>query len=517
MTAAPDTELSALRVEVAHLQRVNAELLGTVAELRATIARQQAHIDKLVRTAFGRKSERMVTGPTLVDDISDPDPPPPPSDTLGGPVPPPEPATTKRRGHGRRPLPADLPRERVVIDLTDAEKACPCCHQTRIRIGADVSERLDYQPASLFVRQIVRPTYVCRVCERAGEDPQAVQRPLPPEPIPRGTAAAGLLAHVIVSKCCDHLPLYRQEAILGRLGWDVTRSTLCDQILACAGVLEPLYRLMCDRVRLSAALHTDDTPVPLLAPRRTAHAWVYVGDPANPYTVFDLSVGRSRDAPTAFLKGYTGFVHADGYAGYNAIYEGGARHVGCWAHARRYFFDARLSDPARSHDALARIRALYAVGREAKEKKLTGIDLAAYRLQHARPVLAVFADWLVEQRPRVLPKSAIGEAMTYTSNQWPTLEVYQTDGRLTIDNAPAEPAIRPLCVGRRNWLHLGGDGALQPAAVLLSVTASVKRQGINPWEYLKHVLTELPARSAGAELADLLPHAWAKTCSETRQ
>jgi transposase len=181
----------------------------------------------------------------------------------------------------------------------------------------------------------VRPTYACRSCERAGDDPQVVQRPLPPEPIPRGTSAAGLLAHVIVSKNVDHLPLYRQESILGRLGWDVTRSTLCDQVLACAGVLEPLYRLMCDRVRLSAALHTDDTPVPLLAPRRTAHAWVYVGDAVNPYTVFDLSVGRSRDAPTAFLKGYTGFVHADGYAGYNAVYEGGARHVGCWMHARR--------------------------------------------------------------------------------------------------------------------------------------------------------------------------------------
>ena len=148
---------------------------------------------------FGRKSER-VTGPTLFDDIPDPDPPLPAADAPAAPDPPPEPATPKRRGHGRRPRPADLPRERVEIDLTEAEKACPCCQKTRIRIGADVSERLDYRPASLFVRQIVRPTYACRVCERAGDDPQVVQRPLPPEPIPRGTAAAGLLAHVIVSK-----------------------------------------------------------------------------------------------------------------------------------------------------------------------------------------------------------------------------------------------------------------------------------------------------------------------------
>lgn len=228
----PDAELAALRAEVAHLRRVNAELLGTVAELRATVERQQAHIDRLVRMTFGRKSERVVTGPTLFDNIPDPNPSPT-TNAVVEPAPPPEPATRKRPGHGRRPRPVNLPRERVEIDLSEAEKKCPCCQELRIRIGADVSERLDYRPASLFVRQIVRPTYACRVCERAGNDAQMVQPPLPPEPIPRGTAAAGLHAHVIVSKYVDHLPLYRQEAILGRLGWDVTRSTLCDQILAC--------------------------------------------------------------------------------------------------------------------------------------------------------------------------------------------------------------------------------------------------------------------------------------------
>jgi transposase len=501
---ATSAELAGLRAEAAHLRRVNQELLSTVAELRATVEKQQAHIDRLVRMTFGRRSER-VPGPTLFDGLPEPEPAPSAADAPPAPETPTESAASRRRGHGRRPRPADLPRERVEIDLTEAEKACPCCRRMRVRIGADVSERLDYRPASLFVRQVVRPTYACRFCERAGDDPQMVQPPLPPEPIPRGTAAAGLLAHVIVSKYCDHLPLYRQEVILGRLGWDVTRSTLCDQVMACADVLAPLYRLMCDRVLASASLHTDDTPVALLAPRRTAHAWVYVGDAANPYTVFDLSVGRSRDAPAAFLRGYTGFVHADGYAGYNPVYEAGATHVGCWAHARRYFFDARLSDPERSHDALGRIRALYAVEREAKGRKLAGADLAAYRQEHAGPVLAAFADWLADQRTQVLPKSPIGEAVTYATNQWATLGVYLTDGRLTIDNAAAEQAIRPLCVGRRNWLHLGGDGGLRPTAVLLSVTASVRRHGLDPWVYLKHALTELPARSAGTGLGDLLP------------
>ena len=404
---APYSDLDALRAEAAHLRRVNQELLATVAELRATIEEQQAHIDRLVRLAFGRKSER-AAGPTATRRSPRPRPRPHAADAPPLPGPMPGPSKPRRRGHGRRPI-AGRPAAGAGRDRPDrGGEGVPVLPGPRVRIGADVSERLDYRPASLFVRQTVRLTYACRSCERAGDDPRVARPPSPPEPIPRGSAAAGLLAHVIVSKYVDHLPLYRQESILGRLGWEVTRSTLCDQVTACAGVLDPLYRLMCDRVRASASLHTDDTPVPLLAPRRTAHAWVYVGDAANPYTVFDLSVGRSRDAPTAFLKGYTGFVHADGYAGYNPVYEAGARHVGCWAHARRYFFDARLSDPERSHDALARIRALYAVEREAKERKLTGADLAAYRQEHAGPVLAAFADWLADQRPRVLPKSAIG-------------------------------------------------------------------------------------------------------------
>jgi hypothetical protein len=226
-----------------------------------------------------------------------------------------------------------------------------------------------------------------------------------------------LLAHVIVSNYVDHLPLYRQESILRRFGWEVSRSTLCDQIIACAGVLEPLYRLMCARVRRSAALHADDTSAVLLGPLRTAHAWVYVGDAANPYTVLDLSVGRSGDAPAEFLRGYKGFVHADGYTGYNPVYEGGATHVGCMMHVRRYFFDARLNDPERAHEALARIRALYAVEQEAKQKGLTGSALAAHRQQHAGPILTAFAGWLADQRPRVLPKSSIGEAFTYATNQ----------------------------------------------------------------------------------------------------
>jgi transposase len=482
------------------------ELLTTVAQLRATIDKQQAHIHYLVRMTFGRRSER-VEGPTLFDGVALAEP-------AAAPAAPPEPpqatGVVTQRGHGRRPRPADLPREREVLDVTEAERKCPCCGEQRVPIGADVTERLDYRPASLFVRVLERPTYICRGCEQHGDNLQAVQAPLPPPPIPRSTVDAGLLAHVFVCKWIDHLPLYRLESILGRLGWDVSRSTLCDQMLACAKLLTPLYDLMCRRVRGSFVLHADDTPVPLLNPRRTAYAWVYVGDRNNPYTVFDLTVGRQQTFPEKFLAGYHGFVQADAYAGYNPLYAGGATHVGCWMHVRRNFFEAKDTDATRAHEALARIRLLYAVEAEAKQQQLGGADLAAYRQEHARPLLEIFATWLVAEVPRVLPKSKIGEAFTYAINQWPTLTRYLDDGRLTIDNSPAEQAIRPLAVGRRNWLHIAGEGGLPSGAVLLSLAATVKRHGVNPWVYVKHLLTAAAARPATADFSDLLPDVWAQ-------
>jgi transposase len=495
--------------DLATCQQMIRELLATIQQLRATVDKQAAHIDYLARMTFGRRSERY-EGPTLFDGVAAPESAPAPAEPAGESEV--EPTTSRRKGKrlGRRKPVVELPCEREVLDVTAAEKACPCCGHERVKIGADVSSRLDYRPACLFRRELERPTYICRQCEQQGQNIQAVQAPLPAEPIPHGTVAAGLLAHVIVSKWFDHLPLYRLEGILARLGWQVRRSTLCDQMMSCARLLTPLYELMTRRVKASFALHTDDTPLTLLNPRRTAYAWVYVGDAANPYTVFDLSVGRQQEFPERFLSGYRSYVHADGYAGYNALYAAGATHVGCWMHARRNFFEAKESDPPRAHEALARIRLLYAVEAAAKEQKLSGEKLAAYRQEHARPLLQAFANWLAEAVPRVLPKSKIGEAVVYASNQWPTLVRYVEDGRLSIDNAPAEQAIRPLALGRRNWLQIAGDGGLKSAAVLLSVAASAKRHGVNPWVYVKHILTESAARPRDADWTDLLPDEWGK-------
>jgi transposase len=345
-----------------------------------------------------------------------------------------------------------------VIDLSDAEKVCPCCQATKIRIGQTVSERLDYQPMALFIRELIRPTYACKTCESQGHDPQILRAVLPPEPIPKSGVGSGLLAHVIVSKYVDHLPLHRQDAILARHGWDVRRSTLCDHLRRCGELLTPLYDEMRRRLLQSFVIHADDSPVTLLRPRRTAYAWVSLGDTANPYTLFDFTAGRSQTFPQAFL----------------------IRHLGCWMHARRYFVDAEPSDP-RAIEALAFIRTLYAVEREIAVERaklgpaFTDADAVRVRRTRAGPILAAFREWLDVQHRSATPKSLFGQAVGYARNQWASLVRYLEDGRFAIDNGAAERAIRPLAVGRGNWLHIGGDGGLKTASVLLSVCASATR------------------------------------------
>jgi len=437
---------------------------------------------------FGRSGER-IEGPTLFDGLEG-EPAPPASDT---PVAPEEPAP-KRKGHGRKKNPADLPRKREELDLSEAEKLCPCCAGVRVKIGEAVNERLDYTPSSIFVRVIARPTYACRTCERKGDDPQFAKAALTPEPVPKSGVGAGLLAQAIVSKYVDQLPLYRQESIFARQGWPVSRTRFCDLIADAAALLDPLYRLLVARLKQSFAIHADETPVQLLKPDRTAYAWLDLGDAANPYAVFDFTPGRGEDHPAKFLAGYRGFVHADAYAGYNAVH-GGTRHLGCWAHARRKFVEARESDPERATKSLAIIRTLYAVEREIAEGKLVGETAVSLRRTRAGPILDRFGEWLEAEHRTALPKSPFGQAVSYARNLGPALTRYLGDARFSLDNNAAERAVRPLAVGRRNWLFLGGDGGLATASVLMSLCASAKRHGLNPWLYFTDLLTQFASKT----------------------
>jgi transposase len=496
-----------LERENGQLRETLAEFRDLVAELRQQLEQQATHIDRLVKMTFGRKSERHV-GPSLFDGLEGP------GEEAAAPEPQNEPEipapTTTRHRHGRRRPPANLDVERVELDLSDAEKICPCCSTIRVRCGtSEPSRRYDYRPAKLFIRETTRVSYVCRTCEQGGFDPQFTRAALPPEPIPRSSAAPGLLAQIIVAKFVDHLPLYRQESIFERDGFVIPRSTQCEWLQECARLLDPLYRAMIVRMRQSFAIHADDSPVTLLAPLRTAYAWVYLGDDAQPFTLFDFQPGRDQQRPAQFLLDFPGWIHSDGYAGYNLVH-GGDRHVGCWIHVRRKFYEARDRD-VRAVEALGRIRRLYAIEREAKDQKLMGESLAVYRQEHAKPVLDQFSAWLMDHRSGVLPASALGEAFTYAINQWPSLVRYLADHRLDLDNGSAERAIRPLAIGRKNWLFVGGDGGLRTASVLMSVVASAKRSSRHPWEYLRDVLTRMSARPPNTDVSDLLPDVWKPT------
>jgi hypothetical protein len=246
---------------------------------------------------------------------------------------------------------------------------------------------------------------------------------------------------------------------------------------------------------------------------RTAYAWVYLGDTQNPYTLFNLTAGRSQTFPQRFLEGYRGFIHADAYDGYNAVHNH-MRHLGCWMHARRYFVEAGPSDP-RAVEALAFIRSLYAIERVIKDErdklgeKCADAEVVRRRRTRAGPILANVADWLEAQRRQRTPNGLFGQAVAYARNQWPALARYLDDSRLAIDNGEAERALRPLAIGRSNWLHVGGDGGLKAASVLLSVCATATRHRLNPWSYLRDVLDQLARRATKADGSDLLSDDWA--------
>jgi transposase len=355
-------------------------------------------------------------------------------------------------------------------------------------------------------------------CEYLEPRAVVIAAPKPAMPIPKGLPGPGLLAHLIVSKYTDHLPLYRLERVYERQGLFLHRSTLCDWLAACAELLRPLYDRMVSVVLQSRALHTDDTTVKmqelgthLLS---TARLWVYLGDAAHPSNVFDFTVNRKRDGPQKFLANYQGYLHADAFSGYDGLYLPDPRtaaarivEVACNAHARRKFYEARSSDVLRSHQALAYYRQLYELERGAKD--FSGTQRLQMRQDLAVPILEQFRQWLEAQRPEVLSKSPMAEALGYALNNWAALVRYTEAGFLAIDNNVAEREMKRIAIGRKNWLFVGSPQGGQTAAVLMSFTSTCQRLGIEPWRYLRDVLERLPSHPP-ERLAELLPDKWAR-------
>ena len=429
----------------------------------------------------------------------------------------------KPQGHGRRKLPPELRRERIEYHPAEAQAPCPCCGKALQKIGEEVSEQIELIPATLFVLQHARIKYACPKCQD-----KVLIGAVPSKILDKGLAGPGLLADLIVKKLYYHLPLYRQELLTANLGFELARSTQCQWLGACAERLEPLQLLAKQEALRSHVIHTDDTPVRVQAPgtgkTREGRFWVYVGDEAHPQVVFDYTPNRKRDGPQKFLKDFKGVLQADAYGGYDGIYANGTViEAGCWAHARRKFDEAETTAPQPAAELLALVGQLYAIEdlarpalKEAKTKPEPARSAAlaavyAQRLELRQrlslPVLERIHAWLEQQKQEALPKGPLGQALHYTLAQWAALNCFVSDGTIEIDNNIGENALRPLAVGRKNWLFLGNDEGGRRMAILYSLTESCKRHDIDPWAYLKDVLVRIETQPPGT-LAELLPHNW---------
>lgn len=476
------------------------DALAENAALKANIESLQFQLDQLKRLIFGARREKLEIPVEQIGLPFDPSP----VESSNAPTLVHVPAHTRAARPKRSPLPESLPREIETLDLPEEQKPCPCCGGARHVIGELVTEKLDYVPAQLKVLQTRRPKYACRTC--AGEVAVA---PLPPQAIEQGIAAPGLLAHVLVSKFVDHQPLNRQEAIFRRQGIELPRSTLTDWVLACGDLLKPLYGRLVEVVRGYDILHGDDTPVPLQAKGRTvtARAWNYLAPEPN-LVVYEFTEDRAGTHPVSWLKDWRGYLVADAYAGYDRLFQSGAiREVGCWAHARRKFFEVAKQAKGKglAQEAVARIGAFYHL--ESGWKELAPEERRRRRQEETAPLLEAFRAWGELHLPTLLPQGPLAKAFAYTLNHWGALTRFLEDGRLPLDNNAAERALRPLALGRKNWLFAGSLRGGQAAAVVLSLLQSAKLQGINPFAYLRDVLARLPSARA-ADLDALLPHRW---------
>jgi transposase len=411
---------------------------------------------------------------------------------------------TRRRPTGRRPLPAHLPRRRIEVDLSEAEKQCACGH-ARTRIGEDVSEKLEYEPASFVVIETVRPKYACQNCHEG-----VVEAPAPPQAVEKSLAGEGLLAHVIVSKYVDHLPLHRLEGIFARDRIDLPRSTLCGWVADVATALTPIGEQLRREITAGDYLQTDDTTITVLGDDGGSfkgRIWTYL-DPLTKQVMFDATTTHERDGPAAFLAEFRGKLQADAYSGYDGLYQSGrVIEVGCWAHARRRFVEAFTTDTAAAL-MIALIQQLYQIERDATELDPDGRH--ALRQEQSVLLLAKIEGERQALARTVLPKSPVGEAVRYLTNQWAALQRFVEDGRLAIDNNRAENQLRLVAVGRKNWLFAGSFEGARRAALLYSLVQSCKLIDVPPFAYLKDVLRRLPTHPHRL-IAQLTPRGWAKT------
>jgi transposase len=501
-----------------------AELAAASAELKAAklavqrttleIEKLKFQIAKLRRMQFGRSSERIARRieqlelqleeleTAATEEAAK-------VEAEDGSVPVPERAKPKRK-----PLPDHLPRQEVVHEpADDGACICPACGAGMAKLGEDVTEVLDYVPGRFQVIRHVRPKYACKACDVITQAPAAAM------PTPRGRATPATLAHVLVSKYCDHLPLYRQSEIYARDGLDLDRSTLCDWVAQAAWLLDPVVEAIRRHVFAAEKIHGDDTTVPVLEPglgrTKTGRLWVYVRDdrpfcgPAPPAAAYFYSPDRRGEHPAAHLATFTGFLQADAYAGFEALYgparagPGPITEVACWAHCRRNIFDVwKTTESSVAKEALDRIATFYVI--EAKARLALSVERLAHRAATV-PLLNAFFAWAEKTLGKLSAKSALAEALRYTVTRREALSRFLTDARLEIDNNIAENGMRGIALGRKNYLFAGSDAGGQRAASMYTIVQTAKLIGVNPEAYLRDTLTKIAEGHPISRIDELMP------------
>jgi transposase len=514
----------ALIARILELQSQNQQLANRIGQLEelfrlAQLKRFAPSSEKLKDRVFDEAEQIAATEPA--DDDSD--------DTFALPdTGLPEVGQAERGKRGRKPLPAELPRQRIEYDLTDEQKICPCCQNALHRMGEEVSEQL-HMEVKASVLQHVRFKYACRACERNAERTPIVTAPMPTQPLPGSHASAAMIATVTIGKYVDGTPLYRMEHALARAGIAVSRGTLANWIIRPAELhYSRLYAALHQTLLSQPLIHGDETTVQVLkeegkSAQSKSYMWVYrsAEDCEQPVVLFDYQPGRGQVYPQAFLSGYQGMLMTDGYSAWRTIK--GATHLGCLAHSRRMFVDAHKGQKkktgGRALQALEYFKALYQVETLAKAELPDGETRVDYthrlRQEHSVPLLEAFKTWLDTQAPQILPESLLGKAISYTRNQWDYLSRYVIDGRAAVDNNILERDIRPFATARNSWLFSDTVAGAKASAMVYSLVLTCRACDVEPYAYLRHVLTELPQRAPGADIGDLLPFNFAKQQSAT--
>ncbi|HBB18206.1 MAG TPA: IS66 family transposase [Syntrophus sp. (in: bacteria)] len=490
------------------------ELTRKLESTQRQLTTLQHQMEQMLRRLYGRKSEQLNPNQMMLDSIilesleqNAPQMP------LAADVPI-QPEVVKPRKvsqhHGRVPIPEHLERVEIILDIPEEQKVCPETGEPLKVISVEVSEKLEYRPGTLIVNVYKRPQYA--LPERTDSFGGVIAAPMPDHPIAKCKADVGLLAHLIVSKFADHLPLYRQDGIFEREGVTIPRATQTSWLMQVYESIKPLEETFRRAIFESDVVFTDDAPVPLQVKGngklKKARLWVYVrGGTGPPFVAYDFSIDRSKRRPLDYLNDYKGYAHADAYSGYDELFrKEEIIEVGCWAHARRKFDEAATSRPKEATDVLARIARLYHEV-ETPCADMTPEGRCLFRQEHAAPLLAGIFEKIEELRRQTTPSEPLRKAIDYALNQRKALCRYLEDGRLRPDNNLAENAMRPVALGRKNWLFVGSERGGRAAALFMSLVKSCKDCEINPWEYLDDMLRRIMSHPVN-RLRELLPDQW---------